>query len=88
MSNGSIQNLALKRSLRALLYRRHAALALLAPGMAFAGPTGEDVVGGDANIVRPDANRTVINQLTDRAAINWQTFNIDADEYVIFNQPG
>lgn len=88
MSNVTTQNMILKRSLRALLYRKHAALALLAPGMAFAGPTGEDVVGGDANIVRPDANRTVINQLTDRAAINWQTFNIDADEYVIFNQPG
>lgn len=88
MSYVTTQNLTLKRSLRGLLYRRHAALALLAPGMAFAGPTGEDVVGGEANIVRPDVNRTVINQVTDRAAINWQTFNIDADEYVIFNQPG
>lgn len=88
MSNVTTPNLALKRSLRALLYRKHAALALLAPGIALAGPTGEDVVGGTADIIRPDANNTIINQLTNRAAINWQTFNIDADEYVIFNQPG
>jgi len=86
-------NLTLKRRVRALLYGQHSALALLAPGMlipglALAGPEGGVVVGGEADIVRPNANGTVINQLTNRAAINWQTFNVDADEYVIFNQPG
>ncbi|HEX6929637.1 MAG TPA: filamentous hemagglutinin N-terminal domain-containing protein, partial [Gammaproteobacteria bacterium] len=85
----SRKDMILKHSLRALLRRQPVAFAMLGmSGFAIAGPTGEDVVGGDADIIRPDAVRTVINQLTDRAAINWQTFNVDADEYVIFNQPG
>lgn len=87
MSNVTTRNLKLTHSLRRLLYRRNAAFALMAPGLALAGPSGEIVVGGEADIVRPDATRTVINQFTDRAAINWQTFSVDADEYVIFNQP-
>ncbi|MBW3567803.1 MAG: filamentous hemagglutinin N-terminal domain-containing protein, partial [Proteobacteria bacterium] len=87
MSHVTTRNLKLTHCLRRLLYRRNAALALMAPGLAFAGPSGEVVVGGEADIVRPDANNTVINQFTHRAAINWQTFSVDADEYVIFNQP-
>lgn len=79
----------LRRCVRELLRRPPAALAMLgAPGLALAGPAGEDVIRGAADITRPDANNTVINQYTDRAVINWQSFNVDADEYVLFNQPG
>jgi filamentous hemagglutinin family protein len=75
----------LQRAVRAALRRTSTALIGL-PGLALAGPDGGDVIRGAADIIRPDANTTTIDQHTDRAVINWQTFNVDADEYVIFNQ--
>jgi len=57
------------------------------PGLAFAGPTGGDVVEGQAQISNPDTDTTQIDQASDRAIINWQTFNVGGTEYVIFNQP-
>ncbi len=59
----------------------------LVPGLALANPVGGDVVGGAAVISNPDANTVRIDQTTDSAAINWQSFSIDGHEYVIFNQP-
>ncbi|MDX1443591.1 MAG: filamentous hemagglutinin N-terminal domain-containing protein, partial [Gammaproteobacteria bacterium] len=77
----------LQQSIRRVMRRTGATLGLLGlPGLALAGPEGEDVIRGAADVVRPDANTTTINQLTDRAIINWQTFNVDADEFVIFDQ--
>ncbi len=58
------------------------------PGLAFAGPTGESVVAGGAAISRPDATHTQIDQSTQSAVINWSTFSVDSDEFVVFNQPG
>ncbi|MCI0749436.1 MAG: filamentous hemagglutinin N-terminal domain-containing protein [Nevskiales bacterium] len=63
------------------------ATPFLAPGLALANPTGADVVSGDVSFATPDANTLLINQSTASAAINWQTFSIEAAEYVIFNQP-
>ncbi|HET9680249.1 MAG TPA: filamentous hemagglutinin N-terminal domain-containing protein, partial [Gammaproteobacteria bacterium] len=60
--------------------------ALAAP-VALADPTGGTVVEGDADI-NPQGNGTVINQTSQRAIIDWETFNIGVDEYVLFNQPG
>src|SRR5690606_17246421 len=63
--------------------------ALGMPALALAGgPTGEVIVAGDAGVSRPDTNTTVIDQASWRAIIDWQTFNIGLDEFVIFNQPG
>lgn len=62
-------------------------LAFFAPGFAFAGPTGGDVVGGIATISTPDASHTVIDQSSQNAIVNWQQFNVGSNEYVIFNQP-
>ncbi|HEX2824854.1 MAG TPA: filamentous hemagglutinin N-terminal domain-containing protein [Burkholderiales bacterium] len=66
-----------------------ALIAAYGPGvrLAHAGPTGEQVVGGAATVQRPDANTTVINQSTQRAALNWNGFSIDVGQAVIFNQP-
>ncbi|HSU06365.1 MAG TPA: filamentous hemagglutinin N-terminal domain-containing protein, partial [Acetobacteraceae bacterium] len=50
------------------------------------GPTGGVVVGGSGTISQ-NGNQTVINQATNRLALNWQTFNVGADESVLFNQP-
>ncbi|HEX7030905.1 MAG TPA: filamentous hemagglutinin N-terminal domain-containing protein, partial [Gammaproteobacteria bacterium] len=86
MSHNASHNPLLRHRLRALLSRSPAMAMLGIPGLALAGPTGEDVIRGQADVARPDANNTIIKQYTDRAVINWQTFNVDADEYVIFNQ--
>ncbi|MFT4563244.1 MAG: filamentous hemagglutinin family protein [Gammaproteobacteria bacterium] len=58
------------------------------PGLAFAGPSGENVVGGAAVINRPNATHTLIDQSTQNAIVNWQSFSVDSEEFVIFNQPG
>ena len=71
-------------SLRALT-----ALALLAGigGGAEANPKGGQVVAGSATIAAPSANRLDITQSTDRAAINWMSFNIAPNEQTNFRQP-
>lgn len=64
-------------------------LALLAgatPLHVHAGPTGEQVVAGQASVSRAGAH-TLITQGSERAAINWQSFNIGASESVRFAQP-
>ncbi|WP_346309133.1 YDG domain-containing protein, partial [Limnohabitans sp.] len=49
-------------------------------------PTGGQVSAGNASINQSGSNM-VINQSTDRAAINWQTFNVGKDAQVQFQQP-
>jgi filamentous hemagglutinin family protein len=53
---------------------------------AWALPTGGVVVEGAANIV-PGAGKTTINQSSQNAAINWQSFSIGKSEAVQFVQP-
>jgi len=60
---------------------------LLSSTTAFAGPAGENVTAGNANVNRPDANTTVINQHSTNVAIDWSNFNINKNELVQFNQP-
>ncbi|MDH3431988.1 MAG: filamentous hemagglutinin N-terminal domain-containing protein, partial [Gammaproteobacteria bacterium] len=62
------------------------ALALVTAGPALAGPTGGNVVGGEATITG-GVNLTEINQATNRVSINWDTFNVAANETVRFIQP-
>lgn len=50
---------------------------------SFAAPINGTVVQGDANI-SPD--NTVVNQNSDKAIINWDSFNINSGETVTFNQ--
>ena len=64
-----------------------AMLALFVPLHTLLAQTGAVVTSGAADIART-GNVTNINQSTDRAAINWQTFNIRPEETVNFNQPG
>ncbi len=49
-------------------------------------PTGGVVVGGVASISQA-ANNTAINQSSQRAAVNWQSFNVGSQQSVTFNQP-
>ena len=62
------------------------ALTIVAAGPAVAGPEGGDVVGGRGSITTT-GNLTEITQLTDRVSINWDTFNVAANETVRFIQP-
>lgn len=54
--------------------------------LANASPTGGVVVGGSGTIAQSGTN-TVINQATQNLAINWDTFNVAANERVQFIQP-
>ncbi len=49
-------------------------------------PTGGQVAAGAASITQ-SANRMDINQSTQKAILNWQSFNIGADAQVNFAQP-
>lgn len=50
-------------------------------------PQGGQVVAGQASIAQ-GGNATLITQSTDRAAINWQSFDVGAQQRVVFQQPG
>jgi filamentous hemagglutinin family protein len=59
----------------------------LVPSALYANPTGEQVVGGAAAFNRPDAATLIVNQNTDRAVINWNSFSIANGELTKFVQP-
>ncbi|MFC4362783.1 two-partner secretion domain-containing protein, partial [Simiduia curdlanivorans] len=53
-----------------------------------AAPEGGVVVGGSGSIDAPNDDKvTQVNQFTDLMAVNWQSFNLAADEKVLFVQP-
>ena len=57
------------------------------PSHVWANPAGEQVVGGAAAFNRPDAATLIVNQNTDRAVINWNSFSIANGELTRFVQP-
>ena len=61
------------------------AIALAAP--AAANPTGGTVTAGAATISQPNATTTRIDQTTNSAVINWQSFSIAPNETTVFQQP-
>jgi filamentous hemagglutinin family protein len=83
-----------KRSTKILLLTT--ALAVL-PAPTFAAPpnppattalpTGGQLVAGQATIAPPSNNTLTITQTSQRAAIDWQTFNVGSSATVNFNQP-
>jgi filamentous hemagglutinin family protein len=56
------------------------ALLPLAVAPAFAGPNGAHVVGGAATVQGQGTANVTVNQTTQNAIINWQTFNIGSGE--------
>ncbi|MBF0189111.1 MAG: filamentous hemagglutinin N-terminal domain-containing protein, partial [Magnetococcales bacterium] len=61
--------------------------ALMVPMAARANPEGGSVVAGSATITRESATKLGITQHTDKAIINWKSFNIGANEHTQFRQP-
>ena len=63
------------------------AFSLVMPAhIVFARPQGGNVVAGNANI-HHSGNNTTINQNSDRAIINWHSFDIGRNEAVRHNMP-
>ena len=60
---------------------------IVLPPALYANPQGEVVVGGAAAFNRPDAATLIVNQGTDRAVINWNSFSIANGELTRFVQP-
>ncbi|MGB1799732.1 MAG: filamentous hemagglutinin N-terminal domain-containing protein, partial [Gammaproteobacteria bacterium] len=56
-------------------------------GAAYAGPEGGVVAAGEGSIATPNATTTNINQVSNNLIVNWQSFNVNANETVNFNQP-
>jgi filamentous hemagglutinin family protein len=73
---------------RALLYSTALTLltVILPAGIAHANPEGGVVSGGSATITS-DANKLNIIQHSDRAIIDWRSFNIGIGEHTQFYQP-
>ncbi|QLF93181.1 filamentous hemagglutinin N-terminal domain-containing protein [Pseudomonas sp. ABC1] len=65
-----------------------AALLLSVPALAADLPTGGTVVSGSGQIGTPNANQMVIDQGSNKLAIDWQSFDIGTGNKVTFNQPG
>ena len=63
------------------------ALLALSPLPVPAQPTGGTVVGGSATIQSPGSSSVLINQTSQRAIINWRTFNIGSGQTTTFSQP-
>ncbi|MDJ0908260.1 MAG: filamentous hemagglutinin N-terminal domain-containing protein [Woeseiaceae bacterium] len=64
-----------------------ALLCLVVSGPAVAGPEGGVIRAGDGTITEQGL-LTLINQNSDRLAIDWETFNLGSNETVRFIQPG
>ncbi len=75
---------------RAALLRTTALVVLATPALSQpapnARPTGGSVSAGQATI-SASANATVINQTSQNAALNWQSFNVGSAQTVQFRQP-
>lgn len=63
-----------------------ALLPLTAPGLAFAGPSGGQVVTG-VDSITSSGNTTTVVQNAQNAIVNWTTFSVGGEEVVVFNQP-
>ncbi|CDM42558.1 MULTISPECIES: MBG domain-containing protein [Pseudomonadaceae] len=66
------------------------ATSLVLAGSTFAAdlPTGGQVVSGSGSISQPNGQQMVIDQASNKLAIDWQSFDIGSGNKVTFNQPG
>ena len=60
--------------------------SVLLASPAIAGPEGGSVTSGDASISQ-NATKTDIHQNSNRAIIDWRSFNVQNNEHVEFHQP-
>lgn len=60
---------------------------LVCTSPAWALPTGEQLMAGQASVSTPNANTLQINQASQKAVINWQGFSVGQQEAVNIQQP-
>ncbi|WP_024462158.1 filamentous hemagglutinin N-terminal domain-containing protein [Marinimicrobium sp. LS-A18] len=80
-------NTLLSFSKRKLYMAMLACSPLVMSQSAVAGPEGGRITGGSGQISAAQ-KQTLIEQYSDRIAIDWDAFDLDADEVVSFLQPG
>ena len=78
--------LKLNRKLGRLAFSLLVGLWALAPGWVNALPIDGQVVGGTGSVASTGPDMTILQE-TSRLAIDWQSFNIQANESVKFVQP-
>ncbi len=61
--------------------------AIAIASLALANPQGGEVVSGQATIATPSTTQTTVTQSSDKAIIDWKSFNIGANESTVFVQP-
>ena len=76
------------RTLRSLLLSSAALLIVAVDSAAALGPEGERVAEGLAQVSRPTGALTLVEQMSQRAVIDWSSFDVAAGEEVRFVQPG
>jgi filamentous hemagglutinin family protein len=91
LSSGGEARLAARKLTAVTLLRGacHALLlsgALMRPGAGYALPQGGVVSSGSANVTTV-GNTTTITQSTNKAIIDWNSFNVNSGEHVSFAQP-
>src|ERR1700739_4293718 len=89
-THGASRGYALKHVKARLSATTALVAACLAGTPAFAGqlPNGATVTSGSATIPQPNPTTLNINQTTNQAIINWNTFSVGRGDTVNFNQPG
>ncbi|MDA8361481.1 MAG: filamentous hemagglutinin N-terminal domain-containing protein, partial [Gammaproteobacteria bacterium] len=87
-SGGKASSSATRRSRRTLAPLIRAALCALGctPAVAFALPTGGQVIAGQASL-RQSGSALTITQSSAKAILNWQSFGIGSQQTVTFDQP-
>ena len=73
--------------MKAFCFKTILVTSVLIPSLAMADPTGGQVIQGQATISSPTQNQTQILQQSNKALIEWQSFDIDTNERVDFIQP-
>jgi filamentous hemagglutinin family protein len=91
MSNTRVHSIvsnpsSFKTTRRKLYLAMLTASQFMVAGQVLAAPEGGQVVGGAGSIDQA-GSKTTIHQATERMAIDWQSFDVKADERVQFIQP-
>lgn len=86
-SNNNNKKSVFFHKIKGLLLGGITLVLLIVPDLVLSNPEGGQVVGGDASISSPASNVTQINQTSNKAVINWQSYNVGANEAVNYQQP-
>src|SRR5258708_1766076 len=90
MNHGPIEHYARPRDLLAAAIRVlpvSLALVTCALTAASAGPEGAKVISGDVSIRHQGSANVTVDQDSQRAVVNWHTFNLGKEERIRFEQP-